>query len=453
MQVKRIEVANFKNIKEATVQLNGKSVYVTGANGKGKSSFIQTVFTTIGAEKSPVKAIMEGEHKAKISLVIGNAEKDIYIEKVFTAASPQGKLIVKSPEGEIYPKPATFLEELIGSVWFDMERFLQLKNEKEMLKFLKDFLKIDSDALDEKYDNAYKSRTEANRTLKLRTAQLDGLAAIQEVVVPDATQMQVDKQNYDAVVSTISDFESRLYKGNLLVEQENVEIVRLDREEQELLEKIKRLAERRTEIKAKVQAYNETIAAYTKEKETFVTTLEGMEDPSAKMQQYADLVTKKAEYDKKVELKAEVDRLEDNALELDNTVKALAEEREPGILKQCKKIIAMGGAVNIHGNITPVAEFNVFYDAQSAAKVFKATDNILLAPLDITTSMVFTAEDMENRFKHINHSTKQEFARELTKFTIGTNMMFRETAYEKGFFVQPHKHTCYNALHLFVIIV
>lgn len=114
---------------------------------------------------------------------------------------------------------------------------------------------------------------------------------------------------------------------------------------------------------------------------------------------------------------------------------ALAEEREPGILKQCKKIIAMGGAVNIHGNITPVAEFNVFYDAQSAAKVFKATDNILLAPLDITTSMVFTAEDMENCFKHINHSTKQEFARELTKFTIGTNMMFRETAYEKGFFV------------------
>lgn len=114
---------------------------------------------------------------------------------------------------------------------------------------------------------------------------------------------------------------------------------------------------------------------------------------------------------------------------------ALAEEKEPGILQKCKKIIAMGGAVGIHGNITPVAEFNVFYDAPSAAKVFASTENIMLAPLDITTSMVFTEEDTENCFKHINHSEKQNFVRELTKFTIGTNMMFRETAYEKGFFV------------------
>lgn len=114
---------------------------------------------------------------------------------------------------------------------------------------------------------------------------------------------------------------------------------------------------------------------------------------------------------------------------------ALAEERKPGILSKAKKIIAMGWAVGIHGNITPVAEFNVFYDAASAAKVFNATKNIMLAPLDITTSMVFTQEDMENCFKNINHSAKQEFMRELTKFTIGTNMMFRETSYEKWFFV------------------
>ncbi len=114
---------------------------------------------------------------------------------------------------------------------------------------------------------------------------------------------------------------------------------------------------------------------------------------------------------------------------------ALAEERKPWILSQCKKIIAMGWAIAIHWNITPVAEFNVFYDAASAAKVFKATTNLMILPLDLTTSMVFTEEDMENCFKHINHSATQEFMRALTKFTIGTNMMFRETAYEKGFYV------------------
>jgi inosine-uridine nucleoside N-ribohydrolase len=59
----------------------------------------------------------------------------------------------------------------------------------------------------------------------------------------------------------------------------------------------------------------------------------------------------------------------------------------------------------------------------------------MILPLDITTSMVFTEADMENCFKNINHSNKAEFMRALTKFTIGTNMMFRETSYEKGFFV------------------
>lgn len=114
---------------------------------------------------------------------------------------------------------------------------------------------------------------------------------------------------------------------------------------------------------------------------------------------------------------------------------ALAEEREPWILSKAKKIIAMGGAIHTNGNVTPVAEFNISYDAESAAKVFNATSNIILIPLDLTTQMVFTDEDMENCFKNINQSKKQEFMRALTKFTTGTNMMFRETAYDKWFYV------------------
>lgn len=114
---------------------------------------------------------------------------------------------------------------------------------------------------------------------------------------------------------------------------------------------------------------------------------------------------------------------------------ALAEAREPGILSKAKKIIAMGGAIKIGGNVTPVAEFNISYDAESAAQVFNATKNLMIAPLDLTTQMVFNDEDMENCFKNINNSKKQDFMRALTKFTTWTNMMFRETAYDKGFYV------------------
>lgn len=70
----------------------------------------------------------------------------------------------------------------------------------------------------------------------------------------------------------------------------------------------------------------------------------------------------------------------------------------------------------------------------------------MILPLDLTTSMVFTEADMENCFKNINHSNKAEFMRALTKFTIGTNMMFRETAYEKGFYVHD-AHTVWLLLY------
>lgn len=114
---------------------------------------------------------------------------------------------------------------------------------------------------------------------------------------------------------------------------------------------------------------------------------------------------------------------------------ALAEEREPGILQQAKKIIAMGGAIFIHGNVTPSAEFNIYYDAISAKKVFDAVEHLVLLPLDLTTSMPFTMEDMKNCFSEINNSEKQKFMLELTKFIIGTNMKFRETWYQEGFYV------------------
>ncbi len=120
---------------------------------------------------------------------------------------------------------------------------------------------------------------------------------------------------------------------------------------------------------------------------------------------------------------------------------ARVEAKRPGILRQAKYIIAMGWSF-VWGNVTPVAEFNIRYDPESAKAVFAATDNIVLIPLDVTQSMVYTMADTE-RFlprrqaglTEINHSVKAEFMRQLTAFAISTNTRFRETHYEQWFFV------------------
>ncbi len=75
---------------------------------------------------------------------------------------------------------------------------------------------------------------------------------------------------------------------------------------------------------------------------------------------------------------------------------AMAEKKKPGILTQCQYIISMGGASKVGGNVTPVAEFNIRYDPTSTDEVVKACNNLIMIPLDVTTSFVYTPEETVN---------------------------------------------------------
>jgi len=63
---------------------------------------------------------------------------------------------------------------------------------------------------------------------------------------------------------------------------------------------------------------------------------------------------------------------------------ASAYKREPGVFKGIKEIRAMGGAVNVPGNITPRAEFNVSCDPEAFDIVLHSGVPLTLFPLDVT---------------------------------------------------------------------
>ena len=63
---------------------------------------------------------------------------------------------------------------------------------------------------------------------------------------------------------------------------------------------------------------------------------------------------------------------------------AQAEARVPGVLRQARQVVIMGGAVRVPGNITPTAEFNFYADPHAARQVLASEAELVLVGLDVT---------------------------------------------------------------------
>ncbi len=114
---------------------------------------------------------------------------------------------------------------------------------------------------------------------------------------------------------------------------------------------------------------------------------------------------------------------------------AAAENKFPGILKLAKEIVIMGGAFNVPGNVTSEAEFNIAYHPEAAETVFNACNNLIILPLDVTRSLIFTP-NMAVQISQVNpQSQLSEFLVNLCNAMTQTSLSHRETQGIEGFLV------------------
>jgi len=87
-------------------------------------------------------------------------------------------------------------------------------------------------------------------------------------------------------------------------------------------------------------------------------------------------------------------------------------KKHPNTIEKLNKLIIMGGAFFVPGNVTQHAEFNIFVDAEAADIVMKSPVKKLFFGLDVTTKHSFNDEFLlslkkknagNNRFKYIEH--------------------------------------------------
>ena len=83
---------------------------------------------------------------------------------------------------------------------------------------------------------------------------------------------------------------------------------------------------------------------------------------------------------------------------------ALACRLDPDFPRRLKRLIVMGGAAAVSGNITPAAEANFYNDPESAAVVFELGADLTMVGLDVTLRALFEARRHHLLADHVPRS-------------------------------------------------
>ncbi|ASN06325.1 nucleoside hydrolase [Virgibacillus necropolis] len=74
---------------------------------------------------------------------------------------------------------------------------------------------------------------------------------------------------------------------------------------------------------------------------------------------------------------------------------ALALSIDPGLAQKVKRIIVMGGAVRVSGNVTPVASANIANDPEAARVVYESGAPIVQVGLDVCSKVKISNENLD----------------------------------------------------------
>ncbi len=79
---------------------------------------------------------------------------------------------------------------------------------------------------------------------------------------------------------------------------------------------------------------------------------------------------------------------------LTNVARAII--KNPFRMRKLKEIVIMGGAFRVYGNVSTVAEFNIYADPHAAQVVCDSGIPTLFVPLDVTMQAVLTAPEIDH---------------------------------------------------------
>lgn len=128
------EIQNFKGIKHQVIEFDGRSAWLIGGNGAGKSSIIDAICSIAGSKYIPEVPIREGEQRGIINLKIGNPDNpEIYdISITFTPSMRTGRVKLKVNGTEVVKAPKEMIKSIFDRISFDIYEFLSSDNKSRI---------------------------------------------------------------------------------------------------------------------------------------------------------------------------------------------------------------------------------------------------------------------------------------------------------------------------------
>lgn len=121
MYIKKVELKNFKNLRDFEQEFEGAIYLVTGENERGKSSFLQAIAMCLKGEKNK-NILTQGEEKGFAKVIVGDDDKEYEIKLAYTKENPEGTMTIKGPDGMSSRNKGT-IEKICNFTDFDAVEF------------------------------------------------------------------------------------------------------------------------------------------------------------------------------------------------------------------------------------------------------------------------------------------------------------------------------------------
>jgi predicted ATP-dependent endonuclease of OLD family len=217
MQIQNVNIKNFKGVRSYEGEIKGKNVYLMGANGSGKTSFIDAIWCGLTGKNLPPTPITDDGKRGLIEIDLGDFIARTKFKKGRAAEFEIENKLFTEEADKFVKAPRSFMEQKLGILNFDINDFFK-KSAAEQVKYYSKIMNEDFTDIDSEIEEIVESRKFDKRKLAEIGKDInyfnEDLAKRDLVSVLELSKkLDIEKEkkvNYDRVVGGVGNRTSRI---------------------------------------------------------------------------------------------------------------------------------------------------------------------------------------------------------------------------------------------------